>query len=225
MLELQNRAVLQPFIQDGRIRYDKLRDFEGLEKLIIEIETSDPNEMTEKEAYAFWLNAYNIITLKAVLEKLEIDNSWKGITSKWKQFVFFVWNKHTIGLKKMSLYYLENKILRKKYQDPRIHFAINCGSKSCPFLPDLLFEAETLDDYLEELSYNFINEQKGVILKNNTLYISRIFKLYSKDFGGENRILSFVRKYWRGESISENVVIEFQDYDWNLNQLSNKSGD
>ena len=79
---------------------------------------------------------------------MEKKPDWRGVTTVWSKFLFFILKKHRIAGRKLSLYTLENKIIRK-FGDPRIHFALNCASGSCPNLPGSLFNAETLNDYLD----------------------------------------------------------------------------
>ena len=89
------------------------------------------------------------------------------------------------------------KILRKKFKDPRIHFAINCASKSCPVLPGKLFDEETLEETLEFLTRNFINDDQHVYFDSidkttGILYLNPIFKWYKKDF--PDGIVNFSQK-------------------------------
>ncbi|MCE7735290.1 MAG: DUF547 domain-containing protein, partial [Candidatus Heimdallarchaeota archaeon] len=133
---------------------------------------------------------------------------------------FFYLRKHKVAGMKLSLYTLENKILRKKFKDPRIHFAINCASISCPFLPGKLFLPENLSEFLEDLTEQFVNNQNSVILKENILYVSRIFKWYKKDFKGHGGVIPFIQKYWKGEKFSNNTKLKYLHYDWEINSLS-----
>lgn len=132
--------------------------------------------------------------------------------------MFFILRRHKIANQRISLYNLENRILRKQFQEPRIHFAINCASTSCPYLPERLFDAENLEEYLETLTHSFINDQGGVQIENDTLYLSKIFKWYAKDFGDKTALLAFISKYWEGESLPDNPKIEYLTYDWSLNR-------
>ena len=121
----------------------------------------------------------------------------------------------------MNLYNLENKILRKHYKDPRIHFAINCASASCPYLPKRLFQAGNLEDYLEELTLAFINNPDYVSYDPTTkiLRISMIFKWYRKDFQDDGGIKSFMQKYLKNAPDDFNQYeIQFFNYNWKLNK-------
>ena len=123
----------------------------------------------------------------------------------------------------MNLRYLENEILRKKFKDPRIHFAINCASTSCPFLPDRLFDSETLDEFLDNLTSDFISNPMNVSYnsESNILKLSLIFKWYSKDFGNKYDLVKFLHRY-NGNIPQEGkgLRIKFFKYDWSINSQS-----
>jgi hypothetical protein len=114
--------------------------------------------------------------------------------------------------------------LRKRFKDPRIHFAINCASKSCPNLPNRLFTAENLDKYLDSLTISFINDTDHVFLdsKKDILYLNPIFKWYAKDFETKGGVKRFIQFYLKdvGKTISESfkrAKIEYLTYDWSIN--------
>ncbi len=124
------------------------------------------------------------------------------------------------------MYQIENKILRKEFSDPRIHFALNCASQSCPLLKDGLYSAENLDQELDMAATLFIRSFKGVWLdqKNRILYLSPIFKWYRKDFEESSESISeFVKKYLVEEDRQfieddpSEMRIRHQEYDWALN--------
>jgi hypothetical protein len=128
-----------------------------------------------------------------------------------------------------TVYQIENKILREKFSEPRIHFALNCASQSCPLLKDGLYSAENLDQELEVAATLFIRSPKGARLdaKNRILYLSPIFEWYRKDFEkSSGSIIEFVKKYLTEEDrkfIEENlseVKTSYQEYDWGLNMRS-----
>ncbi|MHA2094921.1 MAG: DUF547 domain-containing protein [Candidatus Hodarchaeales archaeon] len=190
-------------------------------KKIVEWEKTDLSNYSKKEKFAFWLNAYNLFTLKGVLIEFEKNPKWNGNTSYYSKVKFFFLRKFIIAGKKINLRDLENKILRKQFEDPRLHFAINCASFSCPFLPGRLFQAETLDDYLTQLTRDFINNPTNVLFntREQVVKLSMIFKWYKKDFEPRGGILSFIQKYHN--SVPEGLSgfkIEYFKYNWELNK-------
>ncbi|MBD3192594.1 MAG: DUF547 domain-containing protein [Candidatus Heimdallarchaeota archaeon] len=211
--------------KNGRVDYQSLKEDKWFWKQIDKIETMDLTDKTEKERFAFWLNAYNFLTIKGVLDKLEKKPNWNGNTSFIGRILFFYFKRFKVANRKMSLYRLENKILRKRFRDPRIHFVINCGSSSCPFLPGNMFEANSLDETLDGLTSFFINSQTNVYLdeKDAILYLNKIFKWYKKDFKKEGGIIEFIKKYWKGPKEKlDNVKIKYKKYDWSLNNQANE---
>ncbi|MHA2330242.1 MAG: DUF547 domain-containing protein, partial [Candidatus Hodarchaeales archaeon] len=111
--EITQVAILKDYLdQNGLVNYKALKDDLWLRTAIQRIENEDLSKLNHAEEFAFWLNAYNIITLKAVYQELEKNPFWKGNTTYWKRVKFFFLKKHIIGQKKISLYTLENKIIR-----------------------------------------------------------------------------------------------------------------
>ncbi len=167
---------------------------------------------SEDSKKAFWINAYN-----AVILKLLIDNPGQNILDigLFGHDVFL--KKFKIGYKNISPFYIENKILRK-LNDPRIHFAINCGSKSCPPLGNKILLEKNLDKQLEEKASNFINNPANVYIdyESKKIYVSRIFKWFKKDFGNLKKYLSQYLKNDRYDDI-KNFKIIYLDYNWTIN--------
>lgn len=205
--------------ENNTFNYGQL-DRQWLQHYLQDIGDTNLGSSSYEEKFVFYLNAYNIITIYAALEKLRQNSAWKGNTSFLSRFNFFYLKKYLIARKKMSLYVLENKILRKEFQDPRVHFAINCASKSCPPLSKKLFTTENLYSLLEELTFTYINNNKDVIYntEQNILYLNKIFAWYRKDFAQYPNIKSFIKHYWRKNvDIPENARVHYLKYDWNLN--------
>lgn len=207
---------------EGKINYNAIKkNEEWLNEHLNRIKITDTTNFNSRiEEFVFYLNCYNLLSLKSVLIELEKNPNWNGNISKLKRLKFFVLRKFQIGGKKISLYELENKILRKKFKDPRMHFAINCASASCPVLPGKMFFVETLEEYLELLTKNFINESEHVVFDPNRkiVKLNPIFKWYKEDFEPEG-ILKFIANY--KEIVPDDIEsysIKFLNYDWSLNK-------
>jgi len=116
---------------------------------------------------------------------------------------------------------IEHNILRPRFKDPRVHFAINCAAKSCPPLRSEPYYGGELDQQLEEMASAFINDPSKNRLEGNTLYVSKIFDWFEEDFNGD--ILGFFLKYAKGslkeqlEVNKEKIKVKYLDYDWSLN--------
>ena len=102
--------------------------------------------------------------------------------------------------------------------EPRIHFAINCASYSCPNLLNEAFVASKIEEQLESVSYSFINGNKNDISETDPK-ISRIFKWFKKDFkiGGRDNLIGFINKY-SSTKIDLDADIDYKDYNWSLNE-------
>jgi len=224
-------SLLKEYVNsDGKVDYSSLEEkAEPVEKYVTWLESFDlKNLKTRNEKLAFWINAYNMLTVYGVLSQLRKnpDFARKGHRSVFRRLRFFWWTKYRIGGRKYSLYQVENRILREKFSEPRIHFALNCASQSCPLLKDGLYSAESLDQELDIAATLFIRSPRGALLdrKNRVIYLSSIFKWFNKDFEkSSGSVLEFVKKYLGEEdrrSIEDNLSemkISFQEYDWGLN--------
>ena len=222
MYTVESNSFLKSYInKDGKVNYDKLKENEILFQKIGEIENKNLQNFSSKtEEFVFWLNAYNLLVIKGVIEEFKKNSSWNGTKSYLSRIKFFVIKKFDIGNQKFSLYYIENKILRKKFKDPRIHFAINCASTSCPIIPSTLFVKESIDDVLDTLTSNFINNENNIRINpiSKEITLNPIFKWYKEDFQDTGGIISFIKKYHTNFPINlEKPKLSFSKYDWSLN--------
>lgn len=166
----------------------------------------------EKEALAWYLNAYNAWTLQKIFKH------WPNEGPLDVSLLFFHRKSIVVSGQRMSFLHLENKIIRKRFNEPRIHFALNCASRSCPPLHNKPFQGNTLDLNLEKLTVQFINQNPyAVVEQNNEVQISKIFKWYKEDFGGESQLLKYINQY-RTKKISTDKKVKFLSYNWQLNR-------
>ena len=225
-----NNLLMEYVTPEGKVDYEAIRDNKTVEDYIERLKNFDLATLkTENEKLAFWINAYNMLTVFGVIKKLKEDPAFtkKGHKSYLQRVKFFWRTKYVIGGKKYSLYHIENKILRKM-NEPRIHFALNCASGSCPLLKDGLYSAENLDQELELATKIFIQSPTGVVIdrEKNVVHMSQIFKWYKKDFEkAAGSVLEFVKKYileFDRKFIENNpdIKISYQEYDWGLNIAS-----
>lgn len=223
---LPQAAISNAFLQrwmdeNGRVDYEGLKTDESLRQAWIFIENIDMSGLNYEEEFAFWLNAYNLLTIKGVLKELEKNPHWRGNMTLWSKIRFFFLRKFNVGGRRVSLYAIENKILRKRFKDPRIHFAINCASASCPILPPELFTSANLESLLEQLTHSFINDPCHVKYDEeaNSLWLNPIFKWYKKDFRVTGGVLEFIKRYHESSKIKalSTVNIKYMKYDWSLN--------
>lgn len=163
-----------------------------------------------QEQLAFYINLYNAYTVKLIVDNYP-TKSIKYLDGPWtKAFV-------PVGKTMISLGGIENSLLRKM-NEPRIHFAINCASYSCPKLHNEAFTAQAIDTQLDLVTKAFINSDKNDITENSAT-VSRIFDWYKGDYltNGITSVKAYINQYSEVK-IGPKVVLEFKEYDWTLNE-------
>ncbi len=179
----------------------------------------DSQLWSREEKMAYWINAYNAFTVKLIIENYPVS-SIKEIKSGLEiPFINSIWDRVFIELGGFDfcLNDIEHRILRKEFQDPRIHFALNCASISCPRLLDESYEAEKLEGQLEARAFDFFNDPNKNRFEDGTFYASRIFLWYASDFGGREGVRSYIKKYFSA-SLTDQFEMEYLEYDWRLNE-------
>lgn len=166
------------------------------------------SDWSRNQKLAYWINAYNAFTIKLILDHYPVNSIQEIAGGKpWD----LKWIK--LGGKTYSLNQIENDIIRPEFNEPRIHFAVNCAAQSCPPLANEAFTADNLDLLLEEQTKAFINNPKYNTIRAGSVKVSKIFDWYGQDFGD---ITAFINKYSE-EQISASTTISYADYNWNLN--------
>lgn len=227
-------SVLKKYVKGNSVYYAQLLDDKEIliaftDKLSGISPNSHPDDFKSREAkLAYWINAYNAFILKVVVENYPVE-SIKDIN-----FIgFTIWlNKNNIGGEEISFKALEDDIIRDEFKDPRIHFAINCASISCPPLKNSAYFPETFNNQMDESTKSFVNDRNNFRIdeEKGTLYLSSIFDWYDDDFFDwllknkdiENpHFLDYIKLYYDGQIKEEwyTFEIEFFEYNWQLNDL------
>jgi hypothetical protein len=204
------------------VDYKRLGDDPAYAKLIKDLETTSLSRLkTREEKLTFWINVYNIMAAKMVLDHYPVK-SIKDAGSFFKA----VWKKD-VGLvagKMRTLNEIEHEILRKM-DEPRIHVAIVCASVSCPDLRAEAYTVENLDSQLDnQLELFLMNAEKGLRVdkKNGRVYLSSIFKWFKEDFeskgGVRNYLVSYAPEAARASLKNHKLSVHYLDYDWELNE-------
>jgi len=205
----------------GRVDYKGIiQDREKFDEYITLLETNHPNQKWNRdEQVAYWINAYNAFTVKLIIDNYPV-NSIKDVKSGGS-LIKSVWNLKfiTIEGQEYDLSDIEHGILRKSYDEPRIHFAVNCASISCPPIRAEAYLAETLDEQLEKATKEFINDEKYNKVTAQNAEISKIFKWYKGDFekNGQN-LKSYIAKYV-SKDLSKDFSVSYTNYNWGLNDI------
>lgn len=212
--------LLKAHVIEGRVDYSGFKKDEvQLDAYLAALAAIAPEALAKQEQIAFYINVYNAWTIKLILGAWPDLNSIKDLGGLFQS----PWRKSFVKLREgiVTLDHIEHDILRPRYKDPRIHFAINCASISCPPLPNAPYTGSELDRQLDMVTTNFINDPNSNYLKGNTLHVSKIFKWFNEDFNGD--VLGFFKRYARAElkkqldSRGEGLNIEYLHYDWGLN--------
>lgn len=201
---------------DGKVHYKKLsqhdQPFKELTGMIAR--SSNSEKLEGDELKAFYLNAYNILAIKQVVNQYPIQSP-KDVKG------FFDGIKHKVAGEKMSLNQLEKQTLFQKFPDARLHLALVCAAKGCPPLWNHGFYAKKLDQQLDQQTKRALMDQDFIRVKpeERIAEISKIFQWYKKDFLAEaNSILGYINKY-RQKQLPADTRIRYYEYDWTLNSV------
>lgn len=206
-------TLLKKYVNSsGEVNYAGFKKQKGdLEKYLKDLEENTvQNDWSRNEKMAYWINLYNAATIKLVLDHYPVS-SIRDINAGNP------WDKRWIkvGSKTYTLNEIENSILRPKFSDPRIHFAVNCAAKSCPRLMNQAFTASNLNKLLDENARWFINNATFNSITARSVKISKIFEWYSADFGN---IIDYLNKYSK-TTIKSNAKVSYEEYNWDLNKM------
>jgi len=207
-----NKLLKKHVNAEGLVDYKGFKNDEAkLDAYLKMLSENNPtNEWSVQELLAYYINLYNAATVKLIVENYPVK-SIKDINGAWTK------GRVSIGNKELSLGGIENGILRKM-NEPRIHFAINCASISCPKLLNEAYTALKINEQLERVTKEFINSAENKITPAAPS-ISSIFDWYAKDFkvNGKRDVIGFINQYSKTK-INTAAKITYKDYNWNLNK-------
>ena len=237
--------LLQTYVDaDGRVDYERWHQYPTsvliLESYLAAVAQFSPDNAPDRfsgrnDELAYWIYGYNAYVIKSVLDRWPLDSvtDVKAPLEVVTGLGFFYQLRFSFGGEFFSLLGVETNKIRKQFQDPRIHFILNCASESCPVARPGLAVGDELEQLLEFAASDFINDPANVDVNhgNQVVHLSRIFKWYKSDFvddvrlGGkpvENGLLTYVSQYAVGD-LSDDVArasgydIVFRDYNWDVN--------
>ena len=194
-----------------------------LTEYINDLEATEIASYNSAEQQAYWINLYNALTIDVILQHyptdsiLDIDIS-PGLLSNgpWKKKLL------TIDGQEVSLDDIEHRILRPIWQDPRIHYAVNCASIGCPNLSIDAFTAANTEDLLNQGAKAYINHERGVSVQGRDLVLSSIYDWFESDFGdNDEEVIDHLKQYADAElkaKLEKIDEIDDYDYDWDLNE-------
>ncbi|RME92606.1 MAG: DUF547 domain-containing protein [Verrucomicrobia bacterium] len=219
--------VLQAHVHDGLVAYARLLEHRTpldryLEQTAAVTETQFET-WTRPRQLAFLINLYNAGTVRLILDHYpvgSIKDLGRWFRSPWELPVIRLWGKNR------TLDELEHKIIRPRYHEPLVHFALVCAARGCPPLRSEAYVAERLKAQLEDQVRRFLAQtaKNRVEPAARTLYLSPIFKWYREDFEkAAGSVTAFLRPYWPPEvaaTIDDRFRLRYTDYDWSLNDAA-----
>ncbi len=216
--------ILQSHVREnGDVDYSGLlEDREALQGYISQIGSADLSQYGREELLALIINAYNALTLDWILQHYPGIRSIKQTSDPWKA------PRHLVGGEKVSLDFLEHSLLRvpELFDEPRIHFGVNCASRGCPPLYDRAFTGRAVGEQLEAATRKGLGSTGQLRVEGDQVYLSQIFSWFRGDFtrGGEPlsqwlipRVPSEAKEVLRRRG-DDGIVIF--GYDWALNDVS-----
>ncbi len=238
-------TVLTKFVNDdGLVDYAGLKaDRESLDAFVKSIASLDRTlyeSWTDNDKLAFWLNAYNALVLRTIVDNYPIQpqqgrstypaNSIQQIPGIWDQ------KTYTVMGREQTLDKIENDVIRKEFHEPRIHMALVCGALSCPRLRREPYRGATLDAQLNDQARMFLSDLRNFFVdrEHGEVWASSIFKWFVEDFAPgvfehadrptaqKKALLAFVPEYVPTEDAdylrTGTYVLQYFDYDWTLNE-------
>lgn len=195
-----------------------------LEGYIAGLAALSPTGMTRPAAMAYWINLYNAVTLKVVIDHYPVD-SILDIDTSPGLFSFGPWDAEAVTVEGvvLTLNDIEHRILRPIFQDPRIHYALNCASIGCPNLSREAYVSERLEEQLDRAARTFIDHDRAVRFGGDGLVVSSIYDWFAADFGGTDAaIIAHLASHAgpeRRARLRFYKDIRDDDYDWRLNDV------
>jgi hypothetical protein len=195
----------------GKVNYVGMKSkLNEIQSYISNLESlSNQSTWSKNEKLAYWINLYNAATVRLIVQSYPTSSITNINGGKpWDKKVV------TISGKAYSLNQIENDIIRPKFKEPRIHFAVNCAAVSCPKIMNSAFTADNLNYQLTKQAKAFINGSKNSITEGS-IEISKIFEWYAVDFGSS--VIEYLNKY-STTTINSDATITYKAYNWDLNK-------
>ena len=221
-------ALLKRYVdKDGFVNYASWKrsnaDRQALQSYLARLSQATPAvEATRESQIAFWINAYNAVTLEGILQVYPTTSIRKH-TSKFGGYNIWDDLPLLVGGKKYSLNDMEHKVLRKM-QEPRIHFAIVCASIGCPRLFNQAYTPKLLNQQLTTNTVDFFSRSQNFKVDNGgTMHVSSILKWFGSDFGDTQvkrftYLQPYLPKNAQQLAVHPRTRVKFQSYNWSLNE-------
>jgi hypothetical protein len=236
-------ALLRTHVRGDRVAYRALKthrdDLDAVVRSVGAVTEPDVRGWSRRQQIAYWINAYNVFTLRAIVDHYPIEGTWfsRSPRNSIRQIdgVWTVLRWRAAG-RDLTLDDIEHRILRPAYKEPLVHFAVNCASVGCPPLALEPYRAEGLDAQLEAAARRYLASPQGLVVRGDVLWVSSILKWYGEDFveryagrgpkagsAVDRAVLALVAAFGPAEATSLVASgrgrIRFLSYDWSLNDV------
>lgn len=218
-------TLLQKYVNDkGMVDYRSWKasasSVKQLDDYIAQLSAAKLTNASKADHLAFWINAYNAVTIKGILREYPTSSIRNHTAKLWG---YNIWKNLKIPVdgKLLSLDDIEHKVLRKT-EEPRIHFAIVCASIGCPKLLNAAYEPETIDEQLTKNAREFFADEEKFKWSGKKFQVSPILKWFGEDFGDTTdkqmeAIAPFLPKDAKTIAKSGGLSVSYLGYDWGLN--------
>ncbi len=218
-------ALLKKFVtEDGFVRYKQWKEdpeaTKQLDAYLLAVAEKDAAKLSSDSRLAFWINGYNALAIRGILNAYPVASVEK--VPGLENFAFFKTPKHKIGGLELTLDEIENEKIRKDFQEPRIHFVLNCTAVSCPPIQRDALTKMNMDEVMDRAARDYIRKQTQVDTAARTVATSQIFEWFRGDFEREGQTLqTFLADYLDGDAaeITRSAkAVTFTPYKWDLNE-------
>jgi len=205
-------------------------DVEKLGAYIDLLQDTKVSTLNRDEQFAYWANLYNAVTVEVILDHYPV-RSIRDISISPGLFSTGPWGKKlvTVEGEELSLDNIEHDIMRKNWDEPRVHYAVNCASYGCPNLALTPFTGKDLEAQLEAAARTYVNHPRGANFDGGKLTLSKIFDWYGKDFGSSKKAqLDSIATHAEpdlAEQLRSHTGRVSYEYDWSLNDTANAPND
>ncbi len=201
-----------------------------LDSYLQQVSRADIARLSRNELLAFFINAYNAYTIKTILDTMTPARP-AGVASIRDISNVFGVRRHAVGGSTLSLDNIEHNILRPFFKDPRVHFAVNCASVSCPALADHAFSGANIDEQLDAAARRTLQSPAYLRIESDKLFLTKILDWYGSDFvkpgnrGAANSLVEAIKPYTAPEvqkfiaARGDKTNVQFMSYDWSLNKV------
>lgn len=209
----------------NRVRYGTVEpgDKKHLEEYLNALQTVGVSGLNRREQMAYWINLYNALTVKVILDHYPVK-SIRDVDISPGLFSNGPWDAKLVKVEgeEVSLNDMEHRILRPIWKDNRVHYAVNCASLGCPNLQPEPFTSADLESALDRVAAEYVNHPRGARMEGGTLILSSIYDWFQVDFGGaEEGVIQHLRKYARdplADALTNHRGGITYAYDWSLNE-------